>query len=285
MKNTGIDLQVIYRQNFTNDFRFEGNLTFTTYKNEITELGAGVPFFDSGGSRIGPFNRNEVGRELGEFFGYQVIGLFQNQQEVDDAPTQDGAAPGFFRYADINGDNIIDQADRTYIGNPNPDFTYGLNLTFGYKNWDLTAFFYGSQGNDIFNYNKWWTDFWPSFQGQKSRELLNDSWTPENPNATVPKASNTSNFSTNTQSTSYYIEDGSFLRLKNIQLGYNFPKEMISKIGLTSARVYAQGVNLFTITGYSGLDPEIGGGDNNRGVDAGNYPFVKQYLFGINIGF
>jgi TonB-linked SusC/RagA family outer membrane protein len=298
MKNTGIDLQVIYRQNFTNDFRFEGNLTFTTYKNEITELGAGVPFFDSGGSRIGPFNRNEVGRELGEFFGYQVVGLWQSQQEIDDADAaaiaasgdpdaffQDGAAPGFFRFADINGDDIINQDDRTYIGNPNPDFTYGLNLTFGYKNWDLTAFLYGSQGNDIFNYNKWWTDFWPSFQGQKSRELLNDSWTPENPNATVPKASNTSNFSTNTQSTSYYIEDGSFLRLKNIQLGYNFPKEWISKIGLTSARIYGQGVNLFTITGYSGLDPEIGGGDNNRGVDAGNYPFVKQYLFGINIGF
>jgi TonB-dependent starch-binding outer membrane protein SusC len=285
MKNTGIDLQLIYRKNFTNDFRFEGNLVFTTYNNEITGLAPGFPFFDSGGSRIGPFARNAVGSPVSSFFGYQVLGLFQNQQEVDNAPTQDGAAPGFFRFADINNDGIIDQDDRTFIGDPNPDFTYGLNLSLGYKNFDLTMFFLGSQGNDIFNYNRWWTDFWPSFQGQKSRELLNNSWTPERTNTNVPRASQASNFSTNTQSTSYYVEDGSFLRLKNIQLGYNLPKSAIAKAGLTNARVYVQGVNLFTITGYSGLDPELSGADTAFGIDSGNYPLVKQFLFGINLGF
>ena len=105
-----------------------------------------------------------------------------------------------------------------FIGNPNPDFTYGLNLVFGIKDFDLTAFFYGSQGNEIFNYNKWWLDFWPSFQGQKSTDLLYNSWTPTNTDATIPMASNKSNFSTNTVSNSYYVEDGSFFRLKNLQI-------------------------------------------------------------------
>jgi TonB-dependent starch-binding outer membrane protein SusC len=286
MKNSGVDLQLIYRQNFDNGLRFEGNLTFTTYKNNIEEVVAGaVEYFDGDGSRIGPFNRNQVGHAMGEFFGYQVVGLFQSQAEVDAAPDQDGAAPGFFRYADVNGNGVIDPDDRTFIGNPNPDFTYGFNLNLGYKNFDLTAFFYGSKGNDIFNYNKWWTDFWPSFQGQKSTELLYNSWTPERTNTSVPKASNTSNFSTNTVSSSYYIENGSFLRLKNIQIGYSLPQNVISKIGLTNARIYLQGVNLFTITKYTGIDPEIGGSDASGGVDRGNYPFVKQYLVGVNIGF
>ena len=146
----------------------------------------------------------------------------------------------------------------------------------------------GSQGNDIFNYNKWWVDFWPSFQGQKSTDLLSRSWPASND---VPKASNKSNFSTNTQSTSYYVEDGSYFRLKQLQLGYTLPTNVASKIGMTRARIYLQGVNLFTITGYSGLDPEIAprtdgvGADVALGVDEGNYPVVKQYLIGVNLGF
>jgi hypothetical protein len=279
-----VDLQLIYRQNFTEDFNFEGNVTFTSYNNKIERIAPGVPYFDWGGSRIGPFNRNEVGQPLSSFFGYQVVGLFQSDAEVDAAAEQDGAEPGFFRYADINGDNMIDNEDRTFIGDPNPDFTYGFNLSLGFKAFDLTAFLYGSQGNDIFNYNKWWTDFWPSFQGQKSTELLYESWTAERGGNTVPKASNTSNFSTNTQSSSYYVEDGSFLRLRNIQLGFNVPTTAVERIGLSSARIYLQGINLFTATGYSGLDPELGGDDRSFGVDHGNYPAVKQLLVGVNIG-
>ncbi len=285
MRNKGVDLQVIYRDNFSSDFSFEANLTFTTYNNEIVKIADGFEFFDWGGSRIGSFNRNQEGRAMSEFFGYQVTGLFQSQEEVDNAPTQDGAEPGFFRFADIDGNGVIDQEDRTFIGNPNPDFTYGLNLAFKYKSFDLTAFLYGSQGGEIFNYTKWWVDFWPSFQGQKSTDLLNNSWTPTNTGATVPKASNVSNFSTNTQSTSYYVEDGSFLRLKNLQLGYTFTPAVVEKIGLGNLRVYVQGINLFTLTPYSGLDPELGGNDRAFGVDEGNYPVVKQYLVGVNLGF
>ncbi|MCD6566660.1 MAG: TonB-dependent receptor [Bacteroidales bacterium] len=284
MKNTGIDLQFIYRQIWS-DFSFEANATFTTVNNEIIKIAEGVPYFDSGGSRIGSFNRNIEGQALGEFFGYNVTGLFQDQGEVDAAATQDGAEPGVFRYEDIDGSGTIDPDDRLSIGNPNPDFTYGLNLALGYKNFDLTVFFYGSQGNDIFNYNKWWTDFWPSFQGVKSTDLLNNSWTPSNTGASIPKASQTSTFSTNTVSNSYYIEDASFTRLKNLTLGYTFPKSFLGNV-FSNARIYVQGINLFTITKYSGLDPELASfNDGYFGVDEGNLPATKQFLFGVSLGF
>jgi hypothetical protein len=284
MKNTGIDAMVIYKQSWT-DFRFEANAQFTSFNNEIVSIAEGYDYFDAGGSRIGSFNRNVVGGSMGQFFGYNVIGLFQDDAEVSGAATQAGAEAGFFRYEDVDGDGEITPDDRTFIGSPIPDFTYGLNLNFGWKNFDLTAFFFGSQGNEIFNYNKWWLDFWPSFQGQKSTDLLYNSWTPERTGASVPKASNKSNFSTNTQSTSYYVEDASFLRLKNLQIGYTLPKTVMGSI-FSNARIYVQGVNLFTVTQYSGLDPELASfNDTFQGVDEGNLPANKQYIIGVNLGF
>jgi hypothetical protein len=283
MKNTGLDMQFIYRNQWS-DFGFEGNLTFTTYKNEITKVSEGVEFFNGGQSRIGPTSRNEVGNPMGSFYGYQVQGLFQSSAEVSGAATQDGAEAGFFRFEDTDGSGAIDPDDRQHIGNPNPDFTYGLNLTFTYGNFDLVTFIYGSQGNEIYNWNRWWTDFWPSFQGTKSDDLLNNSWTPSNTGATTPKASNLSTFSTNTQHTSYYIEDGSFTRMKNLQIGYNFPQSTLGNAGIRSLRIYIQGTNLFTMTKYTGLDPEIGGPDTDFGIDEGNYPTVKQFIFGLNLG-
>jgi TonB-linked SusC/RagA family outer membrane protein len=292
MTNTGFDLELSYKDKF-GDLGLDASAVVTTYKNNIDKIAEGVNFFDeSGGSRIGSFNRNMVGHPMSAFYGYKVIGLFQSASEVTSSPTQDGAEPGFFKYQDTNADGAITAADRVFIGNPNPKFTYGFNLALTYKNFDLTAFLQGSQGNDVFNWNTWWVDFWPSFQGQKSTELLYKSWTPTNTNTTVPKASNKSNFSTNTQSTSYYIEDGSYLRMKNLQLGYTIPESILSKISVKSLRVYVQLVNAFTITKYTGLDPEIDTQDSNgvrndriRGVDYGNYPTVRQYLFGVNLSF
>ncbi|OFY45859.1 MAG: hypothetical protein A2Z69_00915 [Bacteroidetes bacterium RBG_13_44_24] len=283
MQNSGVDLELGYRDNF-GDLGFNANLTLTTYKNEITKIAENVTYFDQGGgtTRIGSANRNMVGHPMSAFFGYQVISLFQNDAEVAEAPTQDGAAPGFFRYQDTNGDGAITTTDRVFIGDPNPDFTYGLNLSFNFKGVDLTTYLYGSQGNDIFNWNKWWIDFWPSFQGQKSQRLLYESWTPDRTNTDVPKASNQSNFSTNTQVVSYYMEDGSFLRMKNLQLGYTLPQSLMSKINVKSLRVYVQTVNLFTLTKYSGMDPELGGDDRAFGSDTGSYPNVKQVIFGLN---
>jgi hypothetical protein len=286
MTNKGWDIELSYKDKF-GDLGFDGSVVVTTYKNNIDKIAPPITFFDYGGgtTRIAAANRNEVGHPMAEFFGYKVLGLFQSAAEVTAAPKQDGAAPGFFRYQDTNGDGQITPADRVYIGNPNPKFTYGVNLGLTYKNFDLSAFIYGSYGADIFNWNSWWIDFWPSFQGQKSKDLLNNSWTTSNPNARVPKATNISNFSTNTEVTSFFIENGSYMRLKNLQLGYTIPESILSKVNIKSLRVYIQTVNLFTITKYTGLDPELGGDDRAFGSDTGNYPLVKQVLFGLNVSF
>jgi TonB-linked SusC/RagA family outer membrane protein len=307
MTNTGVDLELGYKDKW-GDLGFDGSIVATTYTNTIDKIANGVTFFDSnGGSRIGAFNRNAVGHSMSEFFGYKVIGLFQtadlHQVTVNGSTTwvpntgvatQDGQAPGLFRYQDTNGDGKIDATDRVYLGSPLPKFTYGFNLAFTYKNFDLTAFIQGSYGNKIFNWNTWWVDFWPSFAGQKSTDLLYKSWTPTNTNTNIPMATALSNFSTNTQSNSFYVEDGSYARLKNLQLGYTFPSSLMSKINVKALRVYVQAVNLLTITKYSGLDPEIdtqpisgtnSGNDLIRGVDYGNYPTVRQYIIGLNLTF
>lgn len=288
IKNSGIDAQMIFRQKFSNDLRFESNFTFTTFNNKVVSVADGVDeFFDGGTNRIagGFLGINRVGHPISSFFGYQVQGIFQSDEEVSSAADQDGAAPGRFRFVDTNGDGVINAEDRTIIGNPIPDFTAGLNLSLSYKNWDLSTFLFGSYGNDIYNFTKWWTDFWPSFQGAKSKNALYNSWSPTNTNGTTPIAENVSNFSTNTQSTSYFIEDGSYLRVRQIQLGYTLPQSAVSRLKLDRVRVYVQAVNPFTITGYSGLDPELGGVDTAFGIDFGNYPVVRQYLVGLNVGF
>ena len=284
MENSGFDIELGYRDQF-GDIGFSGNLELTTYNNEITKIAENVTYFDYGGgtTRIGAAHRNMVGQPMSSFFGYKVIGLFQDATEVSEAPTQSGAAPGFFRYQDTDGDGAITTTDRVFLGDPHPTFTYGANLNFTFKGLDLNTYLYGSYGNDIFNWNKWWIDFWPSFQGQKGQRLLYESWTPTRTDTDVPKASNTSNFSTNTQVVSYYMEKGSYLRMKNLQLGYTIPQSIVSKANIKSLRVYVQTVNLFTLTKYSGLDPELGGDDRAFGADTGNYPNVKQVIFGLNL--
>ena len=287
MSNNGLDVELTYKNKW-GDFGFDGSAVLTTINNKITGIAEGkygIKYFDSYSVRIGNLIRNQTGQPVSSFYGYVVQDLFKDAAEVSGAATQDGAAPGFFRFKDLNNDGKITPEDRTFIGNPNPKFTYGFNLAFSYKNFDLTAFLTGTEGNDIYNWNSWWIDFWPSFQGQKSTDLLYNSWTESNTGAKVPKATNVSNFSTNTQSCSYYIEDGSYLRMKNLQLGYTIPESVLSKINVKSLRIYVQAVNLFTVTKYSGLDPEIGGSDTGHGVDAGNYPLVKQVLFGLNVNF
>ena len=302
MKNTGLDVQLIYHQ-IWNDFRFEATAAITTYNNEIVKIAEGIEYFDatqSGGARIGSTSRNEVGYPVGSFFGYDYVGLFQESdltETTDDAgntiyvpandqvAVQEGQAPGFLRFADQDGDGEITPDDRVHIGDPNPDFTYSLNLVLGYKGFDLTAFFYGSQGNDILNQNLWWLDFWQSFQGQKSSDLLYDSWTPDNTGARVPKASNDANFSTNQEFSGYYLEDGSFFRLKNLQIGYTFDRSILGNV-FSNARIYVQGTNLFTLTKYTGLDPELyQPNETVFGVDQGNLPAAKQFIVGINLGF
>ncbi len=239
-----------------------------------------------GGTRIGNFIRNEVGGPVSAFYGYQVTGIFQNEQEVAGAPTQQQAAVGRFRYADTNGDGVINADDRRRIGDPNPDFTYGLNLDAGYRNFDFNIFFYGAQGREIVNFTRYFTDFFPSFAGAKSSNALYNSFSDKNPGGTTPIAENVSTFSTNNQPNSYYVEDGSYLRLKNLSIGYTLPKATLDRFKIDGIRVYIQGTNLFTATNYTGLDPEVSSqNETTFGLDFGSYPNVKQFLIGLNLNF
>ncbi len=286
MKNRGIDLGITKRGTFMNKkLKYDAQFTFTTYKNEITALAEGSDFFNTGGSRIGDFARNQIGHSVSAFYGYKVVGIFQDAAEVASSPTQKDAKQGRYKYLDANGDKKINDDDRVFYGNPNPKFTYGLNLNLSYEGFDLSAFFYGVQGKDVINYTRWWTDYYSSFQGGKSKASLYNAWSPTNKGGTLPIVENSSNFSNQQVPNSSLMEDGSYLRLKSLILGYSIPKSAINKIGIDRFRVYVQAANLFTITKYTGLDPEFIGNDTSFGIDYGNYPNQKQFLFGVNVTF
>lgn len=286
MENKGIDLGVTYRGDaIRHNFKYNLTGTFTSYKNKITGLAEGVDYFNDGYYRQGTFARNQVGHPVSAFYGYKVIGFFDDAADVAKSPKQNDAATGRYKYADVNGDGKINDDDRVFLGNPNPKFTYGLNANLGYANFDLNAFFYGISGNDVVNYTGWWQDYFSSFQGAKSKAALNDSWTPTHKDARLPIVENSSNFSNQAVFNSSLLEKGSFLRLKSLQVGYTIGKKSLGNSGIERLRIYVQGANLFTITKYRGLDPELVGGDTAFGIDYGNYPHQKQYLVGINVNF
>lgn len=283
IENKGVDFNANYHLT-AGDFQLDLGMNLTRYKSKVIDLPNS--YFDTGATRTGNFVRNQMGHPVGAFFGYQIEGLFQSAEDVANSPTQDAAAPGRFKYADTDGNGRISTADRTFIGDPNPDFTYGLNVNANYKQFGLTMFFYGSQGNDAVNYQRWWTDFFPSLQGVKSRDLLYNSWRPDNLNAKTPIIENQSNFSNNAVPNSYYIEDASFLKLRNVMLSYRFTSNQLTRLGIDQLRVYFQAVNLFTITKYTGMDPEIGGTESAFGIDYGNYPNnQRNYNLGLSFTF
>ncbi|MBE7173964.1 MAG: TonB-dependent receptor [Williamsia sp.] len=303
VKNHGVDASASYHTAIAHDLKLDLTATFTTYTNTITQVADNQTFFYSGGQRRfgANFVRNQIGSAIGSFYGYKIEGFWDDAAEIAAADQQAQKATGSttavyqtaegigrFRYADINGDGRITADDRTIIGNPNPKFTYGFNLALAYKNFDFNIFLYGSQGNDIWNNVLYWTDFYPSFAGAKSKTALYNSWTPSNHNAKVSIQENAGTFSTNGTPNSYYIENGSYLRAKNAQLGYTLPAGILGRYGFQSARFYLQAANLFTITKYSGLDPEINGNGNSVqefGIDEGAYPNQRQFLLGVNIKF
>jgi TonB-dependent starch-binding outer membrane protein SusC len=288
MVNKGIDIQVINKGKINADFGYELNVTGSFLKNEITKIADGLTYLtnvDPGFRGVNPI-RNQLGKGLSSFYGLQVIGLFQTKEEVAAAPAQDGKGVGRFRYADTNNDGKIDATDRTYLGSPIPKFTGGVNFTVTYKDFDVSAYLYTSIGNKIYNFSKWYTDFYPSFSGAAISERVKDSWSPTNTGATTPIFETASNFSTNAQSNSFYVEDGSYLRLQNVSLGYNVPKNVLEKLKIARLHFYASTNNLFTITKYQGLDPQVGGNaDTNFGIDVGNYPITRSVTVGLNLGF
>ncbi|RYC68815.1 TonB-dependent receptor [Spirosoma sordidisoli] len=290
MQNRGVDLAISYRDR-VGDFRYGVSANVATYRNKVLKLDESdnTRYFGYG-SRVPAVTVTQAGLPISSFFGYKVLGIFQSEEEAKAwAPYGDYNRAGKFKIADINGDNVITDADRTVIGNPHPDFTYGLNVNLGYKNFDLTIFGSGSQGNDIFNYTRYFSDF-NTFQGNRSRRALYDAWSPTNPGGTVPIPD--ANDQVSSRPSSYFIEDGSYFRLKNLQLGYTLPTTLLSKIGLSSAQVYIQSQNLLTFTKYEGLNPEISISNNfnadrnrNLGFDGGYLPVSRTLLFGLSLGF
>ncbi len=289
MKNTGYDFSVGYRSAGTGDFNWNIDMNAGHYKNEIVQIdGVQDFFYGPVGGRGGTTVINQLYNPIGTFFGYKTDGIFQTQAEVDAHVQQDGKAVGRFKFVDVNGDGIVNASDRTIIGSYHPDFTAGLNFGANYKNWDFSAFFFGSFGNEIFDITKEFTVF-RLFNTNVRQDRLTDSWTPSNTGAKYPKLDQNDQFSS--QFSDFYVEDASYVRLKNLQIGYTVPK-----MGwFNTMRVFVSGQNLFTISDYSGYDPALPSisGDNStgnnsdqaQGIDRGTYPANKIYTIGINASF
>lgn len=290
--NTGIDIGLNYATNITSDLSLDVGVVFGTYRNEVTDFGGPNVNFNGGQVREFFANRSQEGYPLASFYGLEADGIFQNQAEVDAHAEQTGKAVGRVRYKDQNDDGIINlDGDRTFIGNPHPDFTYGVNVNLNYKKLSVNIFGNGVQGNEIFNANKYFTHF-NSFQGTRSTDLLNSFGYP---GATVDPELPQVNLSAPAQeynSTSFFVEDGSYFRLKNLQIGYTIDKSVLSMLGDASVKAYIQGTNLLTSTKYTGLDPEVGisnfyngGADLSIGVDSGFYPVQRTLSVGLSATF
>lgn len=304
VRNRGVDLAVNYRDQFVGKkLIVKAGLIFSTYRNKVLliEPGNDLAFLTDGDHQI---TRSQKGYPISSIYGYVIDGIFQSQEEAAAAPLYPGCSDatvyvngvaqkgvGKFRYRDISGpqgvpDGKIDDNDRTFIGNPNPQFTYGFNISVAYKGWEATAFLQGVQGNDVFNLTKSWTDFSNVTLYNRSTRVLTDSWVPGKTDAKLPIPDE--NDFVSGQASTYFVEKGSYMRVKNLQLSYTFPKAWLSRMGLSQSRVYVQGLNLFTVTSYSGLEPELSLSNNNQlrnGIDKGVFPTPRTYTLGLNLAF
>jgi TonB-linked SusC/RagA family outer membrane protein len=283
-KNSGIDLQLTYNDKIGKSLTLNTSLNFTTVNNEVlstnadgTEKIIGGYYFNGQSQNV---TRFEKGKAPGYFYGFKTDGLFQNQAQIAAAPTQNvGTAPGDIKYVDVNKDGKITEDDRTDIGNPFPNFIMGWTLNLTYKSFDFTAFTYASIGNDVFRAYERNANY-----TNKDRSIL-ARWTGEGTTNDSKNARYTfDDKNSNIRVSDRYVEDGSFVRVKNIQFGYTFPATFANK-AFKKLRVYAQVRNAFTFTKYRGLDPEINGGVFDTGIDRGAYPQARTYAFGVDITF
>lgn len=288
VRNSGLELLVSYNSAGDKDFNYSISANASFITNEVTSLSTAPEIIGQNDLRgSDPVSRVIVGEPIGSYFGYVTDGLFQNQQEIDAHAVQEtNTAPGDFRYVDLNDDGVITGEDRQVIGNGFPDVAYGVNLSADYKNFDLSLFFQGVNGVDIFNGVEYIT--MSNVGGNKSAKIL-DRWTPENTNTNIPRLT-WDDPNRNLRISDRYVQDGSYLRLKTAQLGYNFGPKFLESIGFQQLRIYLSGQNLLTFTGYDGLDPEVGGGledgpDIAIGVDEGIYPQARIFLLGLNVKF
>ncbi|QNH63590.1 SusC/RagA family TonB-linked outer membrane protein [Hymenobacter sediminicola] len=283
--NRGIDFSFTSRniQGAERGLNWTTTLNVSAFKTQLESLGVGQPY-DGVSGLSGVIVRYDEGQAFGSFYGFVADGLFQTQADVDAHATQNGAAPGDIRFKDLSGpdgvpDGIINAADRTYIGNPNPDFTYGVNNTLSWQGFDLNVFVQGSQGNDIYNQNRYILESALYGNSNGSTRVLG-RWTGPGTSNDVPRAI-AGDPNTNLRVSSYYLEDGSYLRIKTLTLGYTLPKSVQERLAAKQLRVYVSAQNLLTLTEYTGYDPEVG----SRGVDLGVYPQPRVFLAGLNIGF
>jgi TonB-linked SusC/RagA family outer membrane protein len=290
MLNRGFDISIGYSGSaIGKELKYNVDFNISRYKNEIVSLsGKETEVLQGSAYREQYYTRSQIGTSFPEFFGYKVEGIFQTQAEVDVWPKAFGATgnynkPGHYKYKDVNGDGFISELDRTYIGSPHPDFTSGLNFNASYKGFEVVALLYCSYGNQMINYARRFMDF-VQFAGGRSYDRLYNSWgspyLKDNTKAKLPMAE--SNDTPSQVASSAFVEDASYLRLKNLRVGYDINR--LLNLKLRSFQVFGQVSNIFTLTKYSGLDPEVNITGSNMGVDQGAWPTPRQFLFGINVG-
>lgn len=283
VKNSGFEFAITYKDQLSDDFSFNVNYNVTFLKNEVTRVENGTGFLESGlfGTSTRT-SRMEAGHALGYFYGYKTDGIFQNQAEVDAHPSQLGlgaeAKPGDLRFVDVNGDGKLDAKDRTDIGDPIPDATMGLNISLNYKGFDFVAYAFASIGNDMVRaYERTLNDV-------NHLNYRLDRWTGEGSTNSVPRA--TVGTTGNNNFSDYFVEDASYLRIQNVQLGYTLDSNFTEKAGISKVRIYAGVNNLYTFTKYMGYDPGASSGNPiGGGVDNGFYPIPRTYMFGVNVNF
>jgi TonB-linked SusC/RagA family outer membrane protein len=289
VRNKGIEFALKY-QKITGPFQYSVGGNITTIKNEVLSLGVGEPI-ESGNNasaNTGNMTRTEIGQPIGYFYGYKTAGLFQSDGEATAYGLQANAKAGDVKFVDVNGDGVLDANDRTKIGTPIPKFTYGFNANASYLGFDMTLFFQGVYGNDIYNLTRYWTENMGGQNNFNNGAQTKDRWTPTNTDTDMPRAI-AGDPNGNLRVSDRFVEKGSYLRLKNIQIGYTVPNlPVLTNLGFSKLRVYVSSLNLLTFTKYSGFDPEIAPSNQNnlsRGIDFGNYPQAKSFIMGLQVGF
>lgn len=283
VRNQGIEIELSYSDNWTDDLSINTSFNVSTINNEVTTIN-GADFIEGGQFGVGqPLpSRMQVGQPIGYFYGYQTNGIFQNQAEVDAHPSQQAlganAQPGDLRFVDTNADGVIDESDRVNIGNPIPDVTLGYNLSLNYKQWDFSTYMFANIGNDIVrNFER----------DQPNVNMLaynKARWTGPGSTNTVPRL--TSGATANNVFSDFFVEDGSFLRLQTLSVGYSFKPELLEKIKVSNLRLYAKVDNIYTFTGYSGYDPTASTGQPiGQGIDFGFYPLPRTAILGLTAQF
>ena len=284
IQNKGFEVTLSTKNIIKNDFKWSSDAVFSYNKNNVESINSDTPIITASGGFNSAIGLIKAGYPVNVFYGYITDGIFQNQDEVDRHAVQmpgsnsaTSTAPGDIRFKDLNNDGVINDKDRTVIGNPNPKFTFSLNNTFNYKNFDLTIFLQGSYGNDIFNANRMYTEAMSIIQNQSTAVL--GRWTGEGTSNNIPRAIY-GDPNQNSRVSDRYIEDGSYLKIKNINLSYTLPKAVFGQ-NFNSVKIFVSAQNLVTWTKYSGFDPEV----PVNGIDNGTYPITRTVSLGLNIGF